>query len=173
MYAGHVVEQGPVDDVLSTPLHPYTELLLASVPDAHIVERERIEIHRGGQTAAIDPGPGCRFADRCPLAIDVCRSVTPPLQEVRFGQAARCHVPSPVPASYERNVMPNPSIEALPPDFVWGAATSSFQIEGAVNEDGRGESVWDRFCATPGKVRNGDTGGSRATTTTATPTTSR
>jgi beta-glucosidase len=43
-------------------------------------------------------------------------------------------------------------------DFVWGAATASFQIEGATREDGRGESVWDRFCATPGKVRNGDDG---------------
>jgi beta-glucosidase len=46
----------------------------------------------------------------------------------------------------------------FPRDFVWGAATASYQIEGAANEDGRGESVWDRFCATPGKVRNGDTG---------------
>ena len=43
----------------------------------------------------------------------------------------------------------------LPRDFVWGAATASYQIEGASHEDGRGESVWDRFCATPGKVRNG------------------
>ena len=43
-------------------------------------------------------------------------------------------------------------------DFLWGAATASYQIEGAAHEDGRGESVWDRFCATPGKVRNGDSG---------------
>ena len=42
--------------------------------------------------------------------------------------------------------------------FVWGVATSAFQIEGATTEDGRGESIWDRFCATPGKVHNGDTG---------------
>jgi beta-glucosidase len=49
-------------------------------------------------------------------------------------------------------------IKSFPPDFVWGAATASYQIEGAANEDGRGESVWDRFCATPGKVRNGDSG---------------
>ncbi len=48
--------------------------------------------------------------------------------------------------------------KSFPPDFVWGAATASYQIEGAANEDGRGESVWDRFCATPGKVRNGDSG---------------
>ena len=49
-------------------------------------------------------------------------------------------------------------LDSLPDDFLWGAATASFQIEGAAHEDGRGESVWDRFCATPGKVRNGDTG---------------
>jgi beta-glucosidase len=42
--------------------------------------------------------------------------------------------------------------------FAWGAATSAYQIEGAVGEDGRGESIWDRFCATPGKVRNGESG---------------
>src|SRR5919206_2130589 len=47
---------------------------------------------------------------------------------------------------------------SLPRDFLWGAATASYQIEGAAHEDGRGESVWDRFAATPGKVRNGDTG---------------
>jgi len=54
--------------------------------------------------------------------------------------------------------MPDKVINHFPHDFVWGAATASYQIEGAANEDGRGESVWDRFCATPGKVRNGDTG---------------
>jgi beta-glucosidase len=45
---------------------------------------------------------------------------------------------------------------AFPPGFVWGAATAAAQIEGAAREDGRGESVWDRFAATPGKVRSGD-----------------
>jgi beta-glucosidase len=47
---------------------------------------------------------------------------------------------------------------SLPRDFVWGAATAAYQIEGAANADGRGESIWDRFCRTPGKVANGDTG---------------
>ncbi len=46
----------------------------------------------------------------------------------------------------------------FPADFVFGAATAAYQIEGAAREGGRGESVWDRFAATPGKVRNGDTG---------------
>ena len=47
---------------------------------------------------------------------------------------------------------------SMPADFTWGAATASYQVEGAVSADGRGESIWDRFCATPGKVRTGDTG---------------
>lgn len=46
----------------------------------------------------------------------------------------------------------------FPKDFVWGVATASFQIEGASKEDGRGKSIWDTFCETPGKVANGDTG---------------
>lgn len=46
----------------------------------------------------------------------------------------------------------------FPPGFVWGAATAAYQIEGATREDGRGESIWDRFSHTPGKTANGDTG---------------
>ena len=46
-----------------------------------------------------------------------------------------------------------PDSSQFPPTFLWGAATSSYQIEGAVTADGRGESIWDRFCATPGNDR--------------------
>ena len=46
----------------------------------------------------------------------------------------------------------------FPADFSWGTATASYQIEGAWNEDGKGESIWDRFAHTEGKVLNGDTG---------------
>jgi len=54
--------------------------------------------------------------------------------------------------------MPAEPARTFPPDFVWGAATASYQIEGAVHEDGRSESIWDRFAHTPGKVRNDETG---------------
>jgi beta-glucosidase len=47
---------------------------------------------------------------------------------------------------------------SFPKSFLWGSASSSFQIEGATTADGRGETIWDRFCATPGKIANGDTG---------------
>ncbi len=46
----------------------------------------------------------------------------------------------------------------FPKNFYWGTATAAYQVEGAVREDGRGESVWDRFAHTPGKIKNGDTG---------------
>ena len=47
---------------------------------------------------------------------------------------------------------------AFPADFVWGASTSSYQIEGAVEEDGRGKSIWDVYSHSPGRVKGGDTG---------------
>jgi beta-glucosidase len=51
-----------------------------------------------------------------------------------------------------------PAAAAFPAGFVWGAATAAYQIEGAVAEDGRGESIWDRFSHTPGRTANGETG---------------
>lgn len=50
------------------------------------------------------------------------------------------------------------TVVAFPDGFLWGVATSAYQIEGAVGEDGRGPSTWDTFCAEPGRVLNGDTG---------------
>ena len=54
--------------------------------------------------------------------------------------------------------MTGPSLHSFPPGFLWGSATASYQVEGAVNEDGRGPSIWDTFSHIPGKTHNGDTG---------------
>jgi peptide/nickel transport system ATP-binding protein len=100
MYAGQIVEQGPIEDVLADPLHPYTQLLLSAVSDPGPgKEAKRIELRKRQASAAVDPLTGCRFVSRCPLAIDVCSRVPPPLVEVRAGRAARCHVNAPDPAA--------------------------------------------------------------------------
>ncbi len=107
MYAGQIVEQGPAESVLRSPLHPYTQLLLDSVPDPGAGSHDRIEVRKGVASAAVDPPAGCRFAERCPLRIDLCTQRTPELVLAREGQSARCHVTAPSPAIREEiNVQP-------------------------------------------------------------------
>ena len=140
MYAGQIVEQGPSESVLQDPLHPYTRLLLESVPNPALAEHERIDVRKGVASAAIDPPEGCRFVDRCPLEIDVCSQITPELVRPETGTAPAATSPHRPPPA-ERKSMSSQFPKSFPADFVWGAATASYQIEGAANEDGRGESV--------------------------------
>jgi len=92
MYAGHIAESGPVEDVLARPRHPYTQLLVSAVPDPRADVHVGADTDRGEPPRVIDPAPGCRFRWRCPLAIDVCHEVTPPLIELLPDHSAACHV---------------------------------------------------------------------------------
>jgi peptide/nickel transport system ATP-binding protein len=95
MYAGQIVEQGPIEDVLGEPLHPYTRLLLSAVPDPDAwLKAARIEPGAHG-AAAVDPAEGCRFLARCPIAVAACSRVTPALLPAGVGRFARCHVTAP------------------------------------------------------------------------------
>ena len=94
MYAGQIVEQGPTDEVLQNPLHPYTQLLLSAVPNPAAGEWERIEA-RSGRAALVDPHAGCRFAPRCPVAVSASYHVTPELIEPTPGHRVRCHLYQP------------------------------------------------------------------------------
>src|ERR1700733_15866293 len=92
MYAGQIAESGPIEDVLSHPRHPYTQLLLSAVPDPKAPLSVEAETDRGEPPRVIDPTPGCRFRWRCPLAIDTCAQVTPELAELRPAHEVACHV---------------------------------------------------------------------------------
>ncbi len=91
MYAGQIAESGPVEEVLASPRHPYTQLLLSAVPDPR-AELTLNDADTGEPPKVIDPTPGCRFRWRCPVAIDACHSVTPNLAELAPGHDAACHV---------------------------------------------------------------------------------
>jgi peptide/nickel transport system ATP-binding protein len=94
MYAGQIVEQGPTDEVLQNPQHPYTRLLLSAVPNPAVAEREEIEA-RPGRIVLVDPPSGCRFAPRCPVAVEASHHVTPELIETAPGHRVRCHLYEP------------------------------------------------------------------------------
>ncbi len=76
MYAGHLVEAGPTETVLSDPKHPYTQLLLSAVADPRDKDEE-ISADSGEPPRVINPSEGCRFRWRCPYAIEKCALVTP------------------------------------------------------------------------------------------------
>jgi peptide/nickel transport system ATP-binding protein len=92
MYAARIAEQGPTEDLLASPRHPYTQLLLSAVPDPRAPLGVGAETDRGEPPRVIDPVPGCRFRWRCPLAIDECSQVTPELSELAPDHEAACHV---------------------------------------------------------------------------------
>ena len=88
MYAGQVVEQGPVRAIFSTPQHPYTEGLLRSIPRLGMTQSEKLNVIRGVVPNPLRLPSGCRFAPRCDYRFDLCAK-PPPLFDVG-GQLSRC-----------------------------------------------------------------------------------
>jgi oligopeptide/dipeptide ABC transporter ATP-binding protein len=92
MYAARLAESGPMEEVLTRPKHPYTQLLLSAVPDPRAPLGVSAETDRGEPPKVIDPTPGCRFRWRCPLAIETCHSITPQMQPIGPAHEVACHV---------------------------------------------------------------------------------
>jgi oligopeptide/dipeptide ABC transporter ATP-binding protein len=91
MYAGRVIEEGTVDQVLAATAHPYTRGLLASQPGT-VLEGGRLETIAGVVPRLTDLPVGCRFRDRCDVAIDRCIDTDPSLEPVGSGHSAACLV---------------------------------------------------------------------------------
>jgi oligopeptide/dipeptide ABC transporter ATP-binding protein len=89
MYAGQIVERGPVEDVLTTPRHPYTVGLVRSAPDVDHVRSSLVAIP-GSPPSLVNPPSGCRFHPRCKFAEQDCVETEPQLRLIDAGRATAC-----------------------------------------------------------------------------------
>lgn len=93
MYLGRQVELAPTAELFANPLHPYTRVLLSSIPVPNLDGRgRRREIIHGEVTSPIDPPDACRFCSRCPNAMNICRESEPELREAGHGHLVACHL---------------------------------------------------------------------------------
>jgi oligopeptide/dipeptide ABC transporter ATP-binding protein len=92
MYAGEIVEEGPVEQIFEDPQHPYTWSLLRSIPRIDAAKHERLRSIEGLPPDLIKPPTGCKFHPRCPFRVEKCFVEDPPLGEVGPNQVAKCWV---------------------------------------------------------------------------------
>jgi peptide/nickel transport system ATP-binding protein len=90
MYAGRLVEVGPVRDVFRAPLHPYTQLLISSLPSVRT--KRASQGIPGTPPSLLRPPPGCVFHPRCPRRMEKCSTVVPELRELRPGHQVACYL---------------------------------------------------------------------------------
>jgi oligopeptide/dipeptide ABC transporter ATP-binding protein len=90
MYLGRIVETGPAKATLARPTHPYTRALRDAHPVADPAQRHRRQLLRGETPNAAALPAGCRFRPRCPIAVDRCARVDPPLAQLGADRATAC-----------------------------------------------------------------------------------
>ncbi len=90
MYAGQIVEYGPIEEVLLNPQHPYSQKLLASIPRLRIDKEP--EFLPGTPPGLINPPKGCRFANRCPFKMDICDKEDPEIIWLNKDHFVKCHL---------------------------------------------------------------------------------
>jgi len=91
MYAGRIAEEGPMEAVLTRPMHPYTMGLRNAFPDLNGAASGILTPIEGAPPNLASPPQGCRFAPRCPFALEVCTKGQPPLRELVPGHRVACH----------------------------------------------------------------------------------
>ena len=91
MYLGQCVERAPTDQLFENPQHPYTQALLAAIPEPDVEMRNKeIKVIRGEVTSPVNPKPGCRFAARCEYATEACSGADPALRDLGGGHFCAC-----------------------------------------------------------------------------------
>ncbi len=90
MYLGQLIEKASKKEIFRNPLHPYTIALLSAIPSTNIKVKKKKIILKGEIVSPINPQPGCRFAARCPFAIDKCRQENPTFEEVEPDHFVAC-----------------------------------------------------------------------------------
>lgn len=91
MYLGQIVEFAETDEIFSNARHPYTIALLSAVPKVDFYDKVPRIVLKGDVPSPLNPKPGCRFAPRCPMAKECCKTETPALKEVAPGHSVACH----------------------------------------------------------------------------------
>jgi oligopeptide/dipeptide ABC transporter ATP-binding protein len=92
MYLGEIVELAPKDELFASPLHPYTEALIAAAPIADPRAKGKKIVLEGDIPSPMNPPSGCRFHTRCPIAVARCRTEAPVLREVAARHTVACHL---------------------------------------------------------------------------------
>ena len=95
MYLGKLCEIGPVREIYSEPLHPYTLALLTSIPDPdpQVGRQDTADVIKGELPSPLDPPSGCRFRTRCPRAQERCAAEVPEMRPMSNGHYVACHFP--------------------------------------------------------------------------------